>query len=420
MNRSSTSILFAVFVLLGTMGCSSITDEKRVRHSITADYAVDNPQFSNSISHLLGPPLVNGNRIDELINGDQIFPSMLEAIRSAKKTITLETFIWKSGHVTRQFTDALCERARAGVKVHILVDALGSSKLHRREIRELRESGAEYVKFNFPLPFRFLRINHRTHRKIMVVDGKIGFTGGVCLADAWQGNGEPDHWRDTHFRIEGPVVSQMQAAFMDNWLQARSQVLHGEDYFPQLHAAGPVTAQYFKSGARDGDENAFVSYLLAIASARKSIRLEHAQFVPNNLLMKALLDARKRGVKVEVILPSKLDNFAVLRAAHSRYGNLLKGGIDLYEYQPSLIHCKIMIVDDLWATAGSVNFDERSFRINGEANMNVLNRDFAATLIRSFERDKSKSRQVTMEDFQKRNRISKAFDQFMGFFRSQL
>ncbi|HTG45002.1 MAG TPA: phospholipase D-like domain-containing protein, partial [Verrucomicrobiae bacterium] len=409
-----------VTALLSAMGCSSLKDEKRVRHSITAHYAVAEPQFSNSISHLLGPPLVQGNRIDELINGDQIFPSMLEAIRSARKTITLETFIWKSGEVTRQFTDALCERARAGVKVHILVDAMGSSKLRRREIRELRDAGAEYVKFNFPLPFRMLRINHRTHRKIMVVDGKIGFTGGVCLADAWQGNGEPDRWRDTHFRIEGPVVSQMQAAFMDNWLQARSQVLHGDDYFPQLQPIGPITAQYFKSGPRDGDENAFVSYLLAIAAARTNIRLAHAQFVPNDLLLKALLDAHKRGVKIEVIVPSKLDNFAVKMAARSRYGKLLAGGIELYEFQPSLIHCKIMIVDDLWVTAGSVNFDERSFRINGEANMNVLNRDFAATLIRSFERDKSKSRQFTMEDYKKHNWIRKAFDQVMGFFRAQL
>ena len=250
MNNKSTGIFVTLISVLLGMGCSSVTSEKRVRHSVQTHYSVGEGQFSNSISHVLGPPLVDGNRIDELHNGDQVFPAMLEAIRKAQKTITLESYIWKAGKITKQFADALSERARNGVKVHILVDTLGSSKLRRREIVQLRKAGAEFVKFNFPLPFNFLRINHRTHRKIMIVDGKIGFTGGVCLADAWQGNAERGHWRDTHFRVQGPVVGQMQAAFLDNWLQARSQILHGEEYFPELKPVGPTPAQFFKSGAR--------------------------------------------------------------------------------------------------------------------------------------------------------------------------
>jgi cardiolipin synthase len=307
------------------------------------------------------------------------------------------------------------------VKVHVIADMMGSSKFRKRDVKQLREAGADFVKFNPPRLFNFFRINHRTHRKIMVVDGKIGFTGGVCFADAWLGNGEQEgHWRDIHFRIEGPVVGQIQAAFMDHWLQARSEVLHGDNYFPALKAIGPATAQFYKSGARDGAENAFLSYLMAIAAAKQNIRLAHAQFVPNQLLLKALLDARQRGVKVEVITPSKLDNFAVRRAARSRYGPLLKAGVDIYEYQPAMYHCKIMIVDEVWVTAGSVNFDERSFRINGEANINVLNQELAGKLVRTFEEDKKKSKQITLEEFKKRNWLSKGFDYLMGFFRSQL
>ena len=419
-NKKTTALLILTSVLLGNAGCSSLTSEKRVRREVHTHYSVREPEFSNSISHLLGPPLVEGNRIIELVNGDQVFPAMLEAIRGAQKTITLETFIWKSGEITREFTAALSERAQAGVKVRILVDTLGSSKFSTRDQLQLRKAGAEFVKFNFPWPLKIFRINHRTHRKIMVVDGKIGFTGGVCLADDWQGNAEPGHWRDTHLRIEGPVVGQMQAAFLDHWLQARSQIFHGDDYFPQLGPVGSTTAQFFKSGARDGAENALVTYLLSIAAARTNIRLAHAQFVPNDLLIKALGEASKRGVKIQVIVPAKCDNFAVGMASRSRYGQLLRAGIEIFEYQPTHFHCKIMIVDDLWVTAGSVNFDERSFRINGEANLNVMDRDLAAKLTRSFEEDKSKSRQFTLEDFKKRNWLSKGFDLFMGFFRSQL
>jgi cardiolipin synthase A/B len=322
--------------------------------------------------------------------------------------------------VSTQFVAALSERARAGVKVHILVDAMGSAKIGHWAQEQLKAAGAEFVKYNPPLPFKILRFNHRTHRKIMVVDGRIGFTGGVCLHDAWQGNAEPDHWRDTHFRVEGPVVGQLQAAFMDNWLQMRSEVLHGKAYFPELKPAGAMRAQNFKSGPREGAENAHLAYQLAIAAARKNIRLAHAYFVPNGLLTEALLDARRRGVKVEVIVPSKIDNFAVKRAGRSRWRELLEAGVEFYEYQPTLYHCKIMIVDDVWATAGSVNFDERSFRINDESNLNVLDREFAAKLTKSFEDDKAKSRLLTAAAFKHRSIFSKLTDHFFGLFRSQL
>jgi cardiolipin synthase A/B len=404
----------------GSLGCRSLTAEKRIQHAIQTDYSVDQAEFGDSVSHLLAAPLVEGNSVLELRNGNEIFPAMITAIRSAKKTVTLETFIWRPGEVSTEFVTALCERAAAGVKVHIIADALASAEMASADIEQLKKAGAEIVKYNPPFPFKVLSINHRTHRKILVVDGRIGFTGGVCLADEWLGNAEPGKWRETHFRVEGPVVGQIQSVFMDNWLEMRGEVLHGRNYFPELKSAGSMKAQHFKSGPRDADENARMAYLLSIAAARKSLRLAHAQFIPDDLLIAALLDAHRRGVKIEIIVAGKIDNFAVKRAGRSRWGQLIEGGITMYEYEPTLFHCKIMIVDDVWVTAGSINFDDRSFRLNDEANINVLDRDFAAKLIRSFEEDKLKSRLLTAHDLNGRHWFNKCFDHFVGLFRSQL
>jgi cardiolipin synthase A/B len=406
--------------LIAASGCTSLRPEKKVRHLIHTDYSVDDPQFANSMSQLLGAPLVEGNNVVELLNGDQIFPAMLKAIREAQKTITIEMYIWSSGEVSRQFVTAFSERARAGVKVRIIVDALGSAKLNRADRKELTEAGAELMNYNAPGPFRLLGMNHRTHRKIMVVDGRIGFTGGACMTDSWMGNAEPGFWRDTHFRIEGPVVAQLQGVFMDNWIQTRSQVLHGKNYFPELKLAGPMKAQFFRSGPRDSAENARLAHQFSIAAARKSIRLAHAYFIPDALLFETLLDARRRGVKVEIIVPSKIDNFVAKRAARARWRGLLEAGAEFYEYQPTLYHPKIMIVDDIWVSTGSVNFSDRSFRINDEANLNVLDPGFAAGLIKTFEADKQQSRLLSAESFRRRNIVTKFFDHFFGLFRSQL
>jgi cardiolipin synthase A/B len=401
-------------------GCQTLSAERRIEEPVTANYTVSAAEFGNSMGNLLGAPLTDGNRVVELVNGDQIFPAMLEAIRAAQKSITLETFIWAPGQVSTQFVAALCDRARAGVKVHVLVDAMGSSKMEKSDVEQMTSAGVEYAEYNKPASFKFFRANHRTHRKIMVVDGRIGFTGGVCLADDWMGNAETNRWRDTHFRIEGPAVGQMQAVFLENWLQVHSKVAHGERYFPELKPAGGMKAQFFKSGPREGAENARVVYLLSIAAARQHIRLAHAQFVPNDLLINALLDARRRGVKIEVIVPAKSDNKLVYKASRSRWGELLEAGVEFYEYQPSLYHCKIMVVDDVWVTAGSINFDERSFRINDEANLNILDKDLAAKLIRSFEEDRGKSRVLKAEDFKERSWMKKMSEHFVGLFHSQL
>ena len=399
--------------------------EKKIDHRIEQLYCVEDEQFLRSIGSLLPPGILGGNRVTTLINGREIFPAMLEAIGQARKTIVLETFIYWSGEVGRKFAEALSDRARGGVKVHVLLDWLGSKKMEEQLLEEMKKAGVEVERYHPIRWWRMRRLNNRTHRKLLVVDGRIGFTGGVGIADPWDGDAhDPEHWRDTHYRIEGPVVAQVQAAFMDNWLKTRSEVLHGEEYFPKLKEEGNpegCRAQLFMSSASEGSESARLMYLLSIASAKESVRIESAYFVPDDLSVRTLVDARKRGVEVEIIVPGKhIDTQLVRRASRSRWGALLEAGARIYEYQPAMFHCKVMVVDGLWTSVGSSNFDNRSFRLNDEANLNVYDREFAGEQVRVFEKDKGKARQVTLEEWKNRPWREKAMERLAGLLRSQL
>jgi len=366
---------------------------------------VQDPQFFRSMGQLLGPPIVSGNRISGLVNGDQIFPAMLEAIRGAKESINLETYIYWSGDMGEQFAEALAERARAGVHVHVLLDSVGSRRLDARSLNRMRQDGVDVRRYNPLVWYNLARINHRDHRKLLIIDGKIGFTGGAGVADIWLGNADsPAHWRDSQFRLEGPAVAQMQAAFMDNWMKTSDTVLDGNLFFPELEPVGSDYAQVFKSSPREGTESVRLMYLLSIAAARKNIRLSSAYFVPGELITQQLVEASKRGVTVEIIVPgSKTDSPLVRYASRSKWGPLFKAGVRIYEYQPTMYHCKLMIVDDLWVSVGSANIDSRSFRLNDEANLNVLAADFAAEQTRIFEADKKLSREVRFEDWKHRS-----------------
>jgi cardiolipin synthase A/B len=395
--------------------------EKFIREPIETHYSVEDPEFIQTISYLLHAPLVNGNRVKELINGHQFFPVMLEAISRAQTTITFENFIWRSGQVSDRFIEALSERARAGVKVHCIVDGFGAMKFKKEDRKRLQQSGVQLDIHNPIYFWNFWKWNHRTHRKTLVVDGKVGFIGGICIADEWDGNEENlRRWRDTEFTLEGPVVAQIQGIFMDNWIRGRSEVLHGKEYFPPLEEQGHILAQAFKSGSRDGTENARLLYYYSIAAARKSILLSHSYFVPDNLAIEMLVRAQKRGVKVQVITAGKIDWNIVRRAARSRWDPLLAAGVEIYEYQPVKYHSKVMVVDDVWVTCGSVNFDDRSFRINEEANVNVWDREFARRQVEIFERDKSRAIKVELAAFRKRSWHLKFVENFCGLFRGIL
>jgi cardiolipin synthase len=398
------------------------TGEKKITHQIRHLYPIDSPQFARSIGTLLGPPLAPGNRVTPLQNGDEIFPAMLDAITGARRSIDFETYIYWSGEIGRRFADALSERARAGVPVHVLLDWVGSGKIDASVIEEMEDAGVIVVKYH-PLRWYTLgRLNNRTHRKLLVVDGRVGFTGGVGIADEWTGQAQDhEHWRDSHFRIEGPAVAQMQAAFMDNWMKTRALVLHGEEYFPHLPALGPHCAQVFKSSANEGSESVRLMYLLSIASAAERVLIANSYFVPDDLAVETLVQARSRGVQVEIIVPGPwIDTETVRRASRSRWGPLLEAGVEIYEYQPTMFHCKVMIVDGIWTSVGSTNFDNRSFRLNDEANLNVLDHDLAAELERVFEADKAASRRITYDMWRRRPARERLVEAAAGLLRAQL
>jgi len=396
--------------------------DKRIDERVTTQYSVEDPQFRRNVNVLLGAQLMPGNRVAELVNGDRIFPDMLQAIAGAQKTITFETYIYWSGAVGAQFTKALAERARAGVRVHVLFDALGSQKIDEKEIAEMKAAGVQVAKYNPLRWYSIVRMNNRTHRKILVIDGKTGYTGGAGIGDEWSGDAQdPEHWRDTHFRVAGPAVAQMQAAFMENWIEVTGDVLHGEDYFPELPAAGRQQVQFFISSPGGGGETMQLMYLMSIAAAKRSILLSAAYFVPDDNEVRMLVEARKRGVRVRIIVPGKeTDSPAVRRASRSTWGKLLRAGVEIYEYQPTFYHCKVMIVDGLWVSVGSTNFDTRSFSVNDEANLNVYDREFAAAQTGVFDDDLKRSRRIGLEEWEKRPWTEKLWEHSLGLLSSQL
>ena len=409
-------------VLAVVLAMNFAEPEKQLERKIEHRHSIADPQFRREMSVLLGPSIVPGNTVTDLQNGEQIFPAMLEAIKGAQKTITFETYIYWSGDIGREFAEALSERARAGVKVHVLLDWVGSGRLKQKFLDDMEESGVEVCRYHPLHWYTLARINNRTHRKLLVVDGTVAFTGGVGIADKWLGNAQdPDHWRDSHFRVEGPVVAQFQAAFMDNWLKTRARVLHGEEYFPSLEPAGEQVAQVFQSSPREGSESVRLMYLLSIASAEKTIHLASSYFVPDDLAIETFVAARARGVSVQIIVPGEhIDAHVTRRASRSRWGPLLEAGVEIFEYQPTMFHCKVMVVDTLWVSVGSTNFDNRSFRLNDEANLNVLDPDFAAGQVRTFEQDRSRGRLVSLEEWKHRPLGEKVKEFAAGLIRSQL
>jgi len=391
--------------------------EKVVKQDIPRLYSVADLQFQRSLGVLLGPHIVGGNKVDTLLNGDQIFPAMLKSIREAKQSINLETYIYWSDTIGDEMADALAERARAGVKVHVLIDWVGSSKMDDKAIKKMKDAGVAFEQFH-PLRWYTLgRINNRTHRKLMIVDGRVAYTGGVGIAAIWTGNAQdPEHWRDSHFRFEGPVVAQMQAVFMDNWIKTTGRVLHGSEYFPAPVQAGSLAAQTFASSPSGGTESMHLMYMLAFTAAKKTIYLSSAYFVPDERTRDTLIEAMKRGVKLKIIMPGKhTDADTVRSASRGMWGELLLAGAQMYEYQPTMYHCKVMIVDTLLTSVGSTNFDDRSMRLNDEANVNIYDAEFARQQTAIFEQDLAKSRQITHAMWENRPLQDKLWEHTLSY-----
>ncbi len=384
--------LLAVFVGSNLMG-----GEKKIERHIERLYALEDPRFAHELGVLLGPAFVEGNRHTVLRDGDEIFPAMLAAIRSGRTSINFETYIYWSGAIGREFADALAERSRQGVKVHVLLDWVGSAKVEQSLIDTMESAGVQIRRFHPPHWSHLGRLNNRTHRKLLVVDGRIAFTGGVGIAPQWSGHAQdPEHWRDTHFQVEGPVVAQMQSVFLDNWIKVTGLVLHGPDYFPALQPAGAGRAQMFSSSPTGGSESMQLMYLLAITAASRTIDLSASYFVPDELAVRALVDAMKRGVRLRIVVPgTHTDSETVRSASRAKWGPLLLAGAVIAEYRPTMYHCKVMIVDELLVSVGSTNFDNRSFRLNDEATLNIIDAEFGRQQTAIFETDLANSSPVS-------------------------
>jgi len=398
------------------------TPEKEIRHQVEHYHDILDPQFRREMGALLGPSIVPGNTIQALQNGAEIFPAMLAAIAAATRTITFETYIYWSGKVGSQFADALIERARAGVQVHVMLDWVGSKRIDEKLIDRMKAVGIQVVRYHALRWYSVARINNRTHRKVLIIDGQLGFTGGVGIADQWSGHAQdPDHWRDVHFRVEGPVVGQMQAAFLDNWIKTTGNVLHGEGYFPDLRAAGALDMQLFISSPSGGSASMRLMYLAAITAAERSIDIAAAYFIPDRLMTEELVKVRKRGVRIRVLVPDKHTDSQVVRIVSRReWGPLLESGVEIYEFEPTMLHTKMLIFDGFMVSVGSTNFDTRSFELNDEASLNVYDSAFAADMTRLFESDLARATRYRLENWRSRPLTQKLAEEILLPLRAQL
>ena len=398
------------------------TPEKEIRHQVEHYHGILDPQFRREMGALLGPAIVPGNAIKALQNGAEIFPAMLAAIAAATRTITFETYIYWSGKVGNQFADALIERARAGVQVHVMLDWVGSKRIDEKLIDRMKAVGIQVVRYHALRWYSVARLNNRTHRKVLIIDGQVGFTGGVGIADQWSGHAQdPDHWRDVHFRVEGPVVGQMQAAFLDNWIKTTGNVLHGEGYFPNLRAAGALDMQLFISSPSGGSASMRLMYLAAITAAERSIDIAAAYFIPDRLMTEELVKVCKRGVRIRVLVPDKHTDSQVVRIVSRReWGPLLESGVEIYEFEPTMLHTKLLIFDGFMVSVGSTNFDTRSFELNDEASLNVYDSAFAADMTRLFEADLARATRYRFENWRSRPLTQKLAEEILLPLRAQL
>ena len=410
------SIALALLVI--AVGCSRVTPHLELPHLETRQ-----PAFAATLGGYSGTPVVPGNRVDILLNGQEIFPAKLAMIRSARRTINYAQYVFESGEPAEEIAAALAERCRAGIQVNVLLDAVGALAMPGELRTEMTEAGCRVETFRPLRPFTLDRYNYRNHRRILVVDGVVGVTGGSGISGKWSGNGkEAGHWRDTDVRIEGPVVEQLQGAFAENWLEATGVAIGGPAYFPRrrLDYKGDVDAQVVRSSPAGGSSAMYTVFLLALSSAQRSIHITNPYFVPDEKMMSTLLDAAQRGVKVKLLIPGAIDHNLVRQASRSAFGRLLKSGVLIYEYRPALLHAKTMVIDGIWATVGSTNLDHRSFALNEELNVVVYDSDVAGRLEEVFKQDLANSKQVTYGDWSDRGLTSRFLELLSWPLREQM
>jgi cardiolipin synthase len=372
------------------------------------------PQIQDSLPTLAGlteSTVYDGNEATVFQNGS-VFPAMLADIAAATKSVHLETFVWCAGQLENQITDALCERARAGVKVRMLRDALGGSRASKGAIERLSKSGVSVSGYCEPRWWNIGRFNNRTHRKLLIVDGRIGYTFGHGVSDQWLGQAEdPEHWRDTAIRLEGPVVHGMQTVFAQNWVEETHTLPVDVVCFPRLQRVGSAPAHVVSSASGDAVSSVAMLYTVAIACARKEVLIQNPYFAPNPGVVELFAMMVKRGVRVRLMVPGKhTDSPFVRRAGCHLYADLLEGGVELYEFDRTLIHQKIVVIDGQWSHVGSTNFDARSLALNEEIGIGILDEQIAGELTRAFEDDLRSCRQLKLATWKRRPFYDRAFD----------
>ncbi len=407
--------LLLLSLALPLAGCSYIFSEKRTVYEYEPSYGVDSPEFRRSLD-ALGTEMVPNNRAVLLQNGDETFEAMLAALRGAHESINIEMYIFNHGAIATEFARVLSERARSGVEVRLLVDGFGS---HLGDLEgEMASAGVKVEQYKPLRIYSLDRVGNRTHRRIVTVDGRVGFCGGIGIDDRWKGNARnPSEWRETMVRIEGPVVAQLQHAFLEDWVHTTGEVLHGRKQFPATSPAGDMLAQVISSSRTDQSSMAKLLYYMAIQAARGRIWIENAYFVPDRQIRQGLVNAAARGVDVKVIVPGKyIDNPNVRLASRFHYGELLDGGVQIFEYLPTMMHNKVMVVDGIWTSIGSINFVNRSMKRNAEVNVSVYDRRFAALAEKMIEEDLSKSERFTKEKWKKRGLLARFGETFFWLF----
>ena len=362
-------------------------------------------RLRRGLESLIGIPFTEGNRVDVLRNGDEVFPAMLEAIRAARSTVDLLAFQMGTGDIVSEFADALCERAQAGVRVRVLLDAVGSRWLARAQVAAMRDAGVDVEYFRPVSSWRVWEHDNRTHRKVLVVDGQVGFTGGVNTSQEWTGNAQdPDHWRDTHLRIRGPAVDGLVAAFSTDWADANRPITEMDSEFPpEQEQVGDTVVQVVRGD--DGTGWSDIANVLAalLTLAKRRVRITSAYFAPDETFVNLLCEAGGRGVDVEVLLPgTNADQRFVQLAAEAQFEKLLDAGVRVWSYQPTMIHAKIVLVDDLVACVGSANFDRRSMKLNHEIEVVILDPAAVAVLDEHFDEDVEQSVPIDPERWSRR------------------
>jgi cardiolipin synthase len=406
-------------------GADSLRHRREGGHGyrLRGEVDVREPSFLRAAEALTGAPVSHGNDAELLINGDLIFPAYLGAIRDAEETVNLTTYAYWRGDIAIEVADTLCAKARAGVECNVILDAVGAARMDRKLVHKMRDAGVSVCMFRPPKPYAVRRLQYRTHRKLLIVDGTTGFTGGVGIAEEWTGNAEdPDHWRDTHVRVTGPVVRGLQGAFAENWLECTGDVLAGDRYLPYIEAVeegGPM--QVMRSSATVGDSNAEALIYLAVAAAKRSIELTSAYFVPRPAFTEALVEAAERGVHMRILVPgSHIDKEFVRTAGRAAYDQLIDAGIEIYEYCPTMLHAKTLTVDEIWSSVGSVNFDNRSFQLHDEVTLCAQSERFAGQLHRVFEQDLEASERIEPDQWRERPLTQRARENVTKYARREL